>query len=128
MNFFLAAHCFLKTDPNKTESQLEETYEVELGRWKTDKRIDCEDENDYDNCEPFIAIPISKIIMHSEYKHDSKTIDEAKIAFSKHDIAIAKLSWKITFSNLIQPIALPIKNMTMTVIEFSAFGNLLIVL
>lgn len=112
----------------KSETQLEETYEVELGRWKTDKMIDCEDENDYDNCEPFIAIPISRIIMHSEYNQYSKTIDEAKIAFSEHDIAIAKLSWKITFSNLIQPIALPIKNMTMPVIEFSAFGNLLIVL
>lgn len=106
---------------------MEKTYEVELGRWKTDKWIDCEDENDFDNYEPFITIPISRIIIHSGYKKTKTTENKTLITSSEHDIAIAKLSWKITFSNLFQPIALPTKNMSKSVIEFSAFGNFLII-
>lgn len=97
---------------------------MELGRWKTDTDIDCPNEDDYENCQPFISIPISKTICHPKYDLKENNINNINVVTTKNDIALAKLKWKITFTHLIKPIDLPTRKMNLNEkIDFSGFGK-----
>lgn len=94
-------------------------YNLEFGRWKTDGgAIDCPDQDDYDACESFFAVPPSEIIVHEDFKDDNVT-------GISNDIAIVKLEWPIEFTRIVRPVSLPSEGEEVQenqVLELTGFG------
>ena len=109
----------MKVDIDKIKSSLR----IQLGRWKTDADIDCPVENDQDECQPFIEILISAVVLHNDYSESFDIVDFKKVKTTKNDIALVKLGWSIRYTNNIKPVCFPMNDPLFTKIEVSGFGK-----
>ncbi|XP_055850336.1 uncharacterized protein LOC129914911 [Episyrphus balteatus] len=101
-----AAHCI---------SSIPETWQlsrVRLGEWNTSTDIDCEaDARSFEDCADLhVDVPIEKLIPHEKYVNSLKSPHEKYGKTLINDIALIRLSRKVDFSDFIQPIYLPLKD------------------
>lgn len=103
--------------------------EIHLGRWRTDLRNDCPNEDNDDECNPFIKIPISTVTTHDKYKPSTEIIGGASVKMTKDDIALVKLLWAIQYKYNVKPVCLPIKDdiPSFSSVDVSGFGINLII-
>ena len=96
-------------------------YNLEFGRWKTNVGdIDCSDQDDYDACESYFAVPPSQIIKHEDFEDGNLT------GLASNDIALVKLKWSIEFTNLVSPVSLPSDDEEVEenqILELAGFGG-----
>lgn len=108
-NCSAAAHCLVSEKKDLT---------FEFGRWKTNVGdIDCENLDDYDNCDSFLIIPAKKFFIHENS--------------SLNDIAIIKMEWPVMYTDLIKPICLPSVNDVLKdkdLVVVTGFGNYFVTL
>ncbi|XP_055903205.1 serine protease easter-like isoform X2 [Eupeodes corollae] len=93
-----AAHCISAIPETWTP------YQVRLGEWDTQTDVDCEvDVRGYKDCaDPHVDVTIEKVIPHEKYVSSSKS--------QPYDIALIRLSRSIPYTEFIQPICLPLKD------------------
>lgn len=103
--------------------KIKSSLTIELGRWKTDAKIDCPNEDDDDACLPYITIPVSAVLIHKEYDKNKVKFGVKSVDVIKNDIAIVKLGWSITYTDNIKPVCLPTKDNRFTKVEVSGFGK-----
>lgn len=113
----------LEVDIDKVKTELR----VQLGRWQTDKIIDCPDDNNIESCQGFIEMLVSAVEVHNEFENKKEIIGTASVAITTNDIAIVKLAWSISYTNVMKPVCLTaIDNFPLfTSIEISGFGKMI---
>jgi len=86
---------------------------VRLGDWRLSTNPDC-DVDGYCN-DPYLEVPVEKIIIHEGYDHSSKS--------QHNDIALLKLEQEVQYSSFIGPICLP-TNVSVSLTSLSLIGFL----
>lgn len=82
---------------------------VRLGEYNTDTVLDCiQEEEGLDCADSTLDVEIEKTIIHPDYLETSWD--------KHHDIAIIKLKEKVTYSDFIQPICMPRKDLDLNMI------------